>query len=141
VSRSRRRISKHCHYTASNRGVVRLSGHDHYTGPWGSPEAEATSERLVGEWLANRRTLPSDAAADRPPIAAPAGPTVADLILAFWRHAELYYRHPDGTPTSELANYRQSVRPIRAVYVAEPAAAFSPSKLKAIRARWVPTGI
>jgi hypothetical protein len=55
VSRSRQ-IPKHCHHKASNRGVVRLNGRDHYTGPWGSLDAEAMYERLIGEWLAHGRT-------------------------------------------------------------------------------------
>jgi len=63
------------------------------------------------------------------------------LILAFWKHAEVHYRHPDGSSTSELANYRQALRLLRAMYGREPAAAFSPSKLKLIRARWIADGI
>jgi hypothetical protein len=57
VSRSRRHIPKHCHHKASNRGVVCLDGHDHYTGIWGTQEAQDAYERLIGEWLANGRSL------------------------------------------------------------------------------------
>jgi integrase len=142
VSHSRRRIPKHCPHKASNRGVVRLNGQDHYTGPWNTADADSAYERLIGEWLANGRALPAEPVADRTSTGtAGTGPTIAELILAFWRHAEIHYRHADGTPTSELANYRQSLRLLRAMYEDEPAAAFSPSKLKAIRARWVANGI
>jgi len=56
VSRSRRHIAKHCHHKASNRGVVCLDGHDHYTGIWGTPEARDAYERQIGEWLVNGRS-------------------------------------------------------------------------------------
>jgi integrase len=153
MSRSRRTgIPKHCEHKASGRGVVRLDGRDHYTGPWATPEADARYEQLVGEWLANGRSL----ATPRPPATASPGSgtggnlrttgstppaTIGELILAFWKHAEVYYRHPDGTPTSELANYRQSLRLLRALHQDEPTVEFTPSKLKAIRARWVADGI
>jgi integrase len=142
VSNSRRRIPKHCHHKASNRGVVRLNGQDHYTGPWGSSEAESSYEKLIADWLLNGRSTPEVRPSDQSAgCATTPGPTIADLILAFWRHAEVHYRHPDGTPTSELANYRQSLRLLRKMYEDEPTAKFSPSKLKAIRARWVADGI
>jgi hypothetical protein len=47
--------------------VVRLSGRDHYTGPWGKTDAEAAHERHVADWPANARTLSSGIAA-RPAI-------------------------------------------------------------------------
>src|SRR5690349_513035 len=102
-------VPKHCHHKASGRGVVRLNGRDHYTGAWGSPEAEAAYKRLVAEWLANHR-LPvqangqSETAAGGQP-----GRTVADLILAFWQHVQNYYRRADGTPTGEEVNYKYAL--------------------------------
>jgi hypothetical protein len=42
--------------------------------------------------------------------------TVAELLLAFWRHAEQHYRHPDGTPTSEIDNFAQAIRITRELY-------------------------
>ena len=60
-----------------------------------------------------------------------------ELILAFWRHAEKHYRHEDGTPTSELNDYKLSLRPLRELYGPTPAADFSPLKLKAVRQRMI----
>jgi integrase len=141
VSTSHPRIPKHCEHKASGRGVVRLNGRDHYTGRWNTPDADSEYDRLVCEWLANHRTTRPDRSAVSGPLPTATGFTIAELILAFWKHAEVHYRHPDGTPTSELANYRQSLRLLRALYQNEPASAFSPPKLKAIRARWVADGI
>src|SRR3954468_11182064 len=96
VSRSRR-IPKHCHHKASNCGVVRLNGRDHYTGLWGTPEAEAEYERLIAEWLATGRSVAPPASSDSPPTGAGPAPgagatTVNDVILAFWQHAQAHYR-------------------------------------------------
>ena len=56
-----------------------------------------------------------------------------ELILRFWPHAEMHYRHPDGNPTSELADYKLSLRPLRHSYGHTPAREFGPLALKAAR--------
>ena len=125
-------------HKATNRAVVRLSGQDHYLGPWPAgqeqpdPDVRAAYDRLIAEWLAGgRRPLRQP---DRTPgERAPAGPSVNEVLLSFWRHAEVHYRRDDGTPTSELADYRLSLRPLRAMYGTAPAAEFGPKKLAAVR--------
>src|SRR5579884_648457 len=71
----------------SGQGVVTLSGHDHSLGPWPAnrrkppPAVQAEYDRLMAEWLAN----------DRRPLATRnrrGGPTVGELILAFWDHVD-----------------------------------------------------
>jgi integrase len=119
----------------SAQAVVTLNGRDHYLGPWPPtlrkppPSAREAYDRLIVEWLANGRRLPD--AAEAPAL------TVNELILAFWCHAEQHYRRDDGSPTSELADYRLSLRPLRELYGPTPAADFSPLKLKAVRQRMI----
>jgi integrase len=119
----------------SAQAVVTLNGKDHYLGPWPAtlrkppPSAREAYDRLIAEWLANDRRLPDPSEA--PPL------TVNEPILAFWRHAEQHYRRDDGSPTSELADYRLSLRPLRELYGPTPAADFSPLKLKAVRQRMI----
>ncbi|HWE36751.1 MAG TPA: site-specific integrase [Isosphaeraceae bacterium] len=110
----------------SGQAVVTLSGKDHYLGKHGSPESREAYDRLVAEWLSRGR---------RPPAgpATAAGPTVNEVILAYCRFAESYYRNADGTSAPELDNVRLSLRPIRQLYGRTPAADFGPSALKAIR--------
>jgi hypothetical protein len=113
--------------------VVRLNGRDHYTGPWGTPEAEAAYERLLAEWLANGRSMAASAA--DPPVGGgipslASAPTVNDVILAFWKHAQVHYRDADGNPTSEPSHFRSALKPLRSLFGPEPAAAFSPKKLR-----------
>jgi hypothetical protein len=95
-------------------GVVTLSGHDHYLGRWPAEERDppavvrAAYDAKIAEWLASGRGItPSPAGKPQ------AGPTVEELIAAFWVHAQKHYRHPDGRPTGEQANYVNSLRPLR----------------------------
>ena len=60
----------------------------------------------------------------------PSDLSVNEVILRFWRHAEMHYRHPDGTPTGELDNFRDSLRPLRQLYGGTPARDFGALKLK-----------
>jgi integrase len=97
----------------------------------------AAYERAVAEWLAAGRRADPDAGRSTNP----AGPSVGELILSFWGHAERHYRRPDGSPSSELNNFRLSFRPLRKLYEALPAAEFSPLKLKAVRQSMIDAGL
>jgi integrase len=116
----------------SQQGVVTLNGRDYYLGSWPAetrkpPEdVRQAYDAKVAEWLAAGRSLP--AVNDGAPTL-----TVNGLILAFYRHAEQHYRRPDGTHTSELADYRKSLRPLRELFGRLPVVDFSPLKLKAVR--------
>ena len=60
----------------------------------------------------------------------------------FWtRHAEQHYRRPDGTPTGELGNYRDSLKPLRRLYGRTLAGDFSPLALKAVRQAMIDAGL
>jgi hypothetical protein len=66
---------------------------------------------------------------------APADPDalrVSELIVAF-EHAKKHYRHPDGTPTGELDNYRDALRPLRRLFGDTLAREFGPLRLRAVR--------
>jgi integrase len=124
--------------------VVRLNGVDHYTARWGTPEADAEYERLLAEWLASGRSLPAASVPDHPPqraVAFTTGPTVNDVMLAFWKHAQVHYRDADGKLTCEPSHFRSALKPLRALCGTEPAAEFSPKKLKAVREVMMTTGI
>jgi integrase len=115
----------------SSLGVVRLNGKDIYLGPWPAcarkapPSVRDAYDRVIAEWLANGRRL-SDTP-ERPAM------TVSELIVRFWQHAKSHYRRPDGTNTSELSDYKYSLRPLKHLYGTLPVTDFSPLKLKAVR--------
>jgi integrase len=104
-------------HKASGQGIVTLSDHDHYLGAWPAdrrkppPAVQQEYDRLIAEWLAGgRRPL---ARAGGP---TGAGPTVGEVVVALWPRVEQHYRHADGTPTSEVRDIRDSLRPLRELY-------------------------
>ena len=68
---------------------------------------------------------------------APAGPTINELLLAFWDHVERHHRRPDGTPTGEVKEYRQAIRVLRRLYGHTPAREFGPVALQTVRAEMI----
>ncbi|AMV26211.1 site-specific tyrosine recombinase XerC [Gemmata sp. SH-PL17] len=123
-------VPKLCHHKASGRAVVRLNSADHYLGVFGTPEAKDAYDRLIAEWLANGRKLAR-------PAAPPALPTVDEVLLAFWHHAERYYRLPSGEPTSEIVAVRKSLRPVHELFGRVPATEFGPKALAAVRQQMI----
>jgi integrase len=123
------RIPKYRHFKPKNLAVVRIDGHDHYLGKYDSPESRERYRRLISEWLA-----PGAGARPREGTTATSdSPTVNEVMLAFWRHAEKHYRRADGTPTQELENLRDALHPLRRLYGSTPAAEFGPLALRAIQ--------
>lgn len=123
-------VPKLCQHKASGKAVVRLNGRDHYLGVFGSPEAKAAYDRLIAEWLAAGRRNPEEIAKTETGKSTPI--SVNEVLLAFWRHAERHYRHPDGRPTSEIREYKYSLQPLCELY-GTPATSFGPRALAAVR--------
>jgi hypothetical protein len=122
----------------SNRGKVVLNGHYFYCGKWGPdpakplPECQAEYDRLIALWLANGRRLPGREADDL---------TVDEIIARFREWVEEYYRHPDGRPTSEQSEFRQSLKPLRQLFADKVARLFGPQDLKAVRNLMIESGL
>ena len=115
-----------------DRAFVELNGKRIHLGTWNSPESRQHYDRLIAEWLANHRMLPTQARADTF--------TVIELVARFWLHAETYYRGPDGRLSGELSNYRDALRPLRHLYGDTPASDFGPKSLKALRQAMIKKG-
>ena len=102
---------------------VVLNGHRFYLGKYDTLESRAEYRRLVAEWFA-RRVQPK-VAQDQI--------TVVELIARFMEHADRYYRKADGTPNTEIDNYRPPLRHLKDLYGHTKADAFGPRALKAVR--------
>jgi hypothetical protein len=96
-------------------------------GRFDTPESRQEYARVIAEWEANGHRATAAV------ITAASGPTVNEVILAFWRHAEQHYRRPDGSPTSELNEYRCAFRPLKELYGHTDARDLGPVALKAVR--------
>lgn len=101
-------------------------------GDYGSPESKIEYDRIV-----DKLTLTEPKEINWQPVRFTEG--VADITIAevaerfFTDHANEYFRHPDGRPTSELYIYRRAVRELVLQYGLIPAADFTAKKLKALQ--------
>jgi len=100
-------------------------------GLFNSPESRTAFVRFQLEL----EVSPASAAATRE------GFTVAELLAAFLEYAKHHYRHPDGTPTSEVSVLKGVIRAVRELHAETPAAEFGPLALKTARQLWVNEGL
>lgn len=120
---------KYRHYRPKNLGVVRLNGRDFYLGEYGSPASHEKYHRLVAEWLANGRQLPSTPPSGEPEEQAQQPSlSVNEMLLAYWRFAEGYYGN-----SKELTGMMAAIKPLKELYGLAPAQSFGPKALKLVR--------
>lgn len=91
-----------------DRAFVELGGRRVYLGQWDTPESHVLFARVVAEWKTSGKELQAKGESE--------DLTVMEVCARFWSHAEEYYRKPDGTPGSELRNYRLAIRPVNVLY-------------------------
>jgi integrase len=130
------RVPSYRRHKQSGQAIVTLDGRDILLGPYGTGTSKAEYRRRIAEWLANGRRLRK----------AESNLTIAELIAIFKHHAEKYYRKIDGTPTSEVDNFRYALRPLRKLYGSVECCDFGPLALEAVRnvmiqRGWVRTSI
>lgn len=129
MPRLRHRPPSYRHHKPSGQAVVTLSGREIYLGRYGSPESHSRYSSLLSEWRpgGNEGSSPdSHASLPRGSI------TVNELILAYWRFAEGYYRK-NGHATGELEPIRQALKPIAKLFGCTPVCQFGPMRLKTVR--------
>jgi integrase len=141
MPRLTRKLPSYRLHKPSGKAVVTLDGRDHYLGDFGTPDSRAEYDRLIAEYLANRRMRsPISPAIDAGSVGS-SNLTINELLLAFWRHAERHYRTPSGAPSKELMNFRDTFRPLRKLYGCTIAREFSPLRLKALRQTMIDAGL
>ena len=101
-------------------------------GKYGTTESRKEYARIIAEWEANGRRLPRPSAEGSAQSL-----SVNELILAYWPHVQNYYRHPDGSPTSEVDAIRLALRRLKQLYGHIPAASFDTLALEALRQRMI----
>lgn len=124
----------------SGQAVVTIAGRDHYLGAYDSAASREAYNRLIAQWFASGRSAAAFHAR-QDTAALPTGPSVAQVIAAFWTHAQTYYRDKDGNPTSEIENLRNELRLLRRLYGSTPAAEFDTRALEACRSEMIRQGI
>ena len=131
-------LPKYRHYKPKDLAVVRIHGKDHYLGKFGSDESKQKYRRLIAELLTSPEpaSIPTNSA----PSNGDGGPTIDQVLVAYWdRHVVSYYVK-DGKPTSERDNIRQALRFVHRLYGATPASNFGPQALKTVRQAMIDAG-
>jgi integrase len=105
----------------SGQAVVTIDGRDHYLGPHNTPQSRQAYDRTVGEWLSHGRAMPTPERGE--------SLTVWQLFDLYRRHAESYYRRPDGSPTCMVGNVNRTLNRAASLYGDTDAASFGPIAL------------
>ena len=137
MPRKSQKVPSYCQHKASGQAVVRIGGHDHYLGPYGSPESHDEYARLIAEWRAGQASAAQESAAAAE--MARFTITIAAAVQRYREFAEAYYVR-DGKPTKELTEMKYALRPLRQLFGALPAKDFGPLALKAVRQHMVDAG-
>ena len=125
------RVPSYRLHKPSGQAVVMLNSCDFYLGLWQSEASKAEYDRLIAEWVANGRRLPSEEQSDQL--------TVAELAVGFLAHAESYYAN-DSETTSEYACLKDALRPLHELYPRAAVRDFGPLSLKTVRQRMIEIG-
>src|SRR5262245_31761248 len=67
--------------------------------------------------------------------------SVAELLAAYYVHAEKHYRGTDGKKTSKFTEVKLIIRALRELFAEIPVTDFTPLRLKAVRQKWVDDAI
>jgi integrase len=122
---SRARVPSYRRHKATGQAVVTLSGRDIYLGAWRSKESRREYDRIIAEWMAAGRCLPSRDRADL---------TVAELAAAYKRFAKGYYLR-DSKGQDSYDHVRRAMRMLGEAYGSTRAVDFGPLAFKAMRER------
>jgi integrase len=116
-----RNPSYRCH-KATGQAVVTLNGRDFYLGKYGSHPSKIEYDRVIAKWLVNGRRLPAGNET-----------TIGHVIALFWPWVEQHYRRHDGTATSEVREFKYSLRTLNYLFGNTPVAEFGPLAFKSVR--------
>lgn len=131
MSTRRESLPKYRKHKASGQAVVELNGRVHYLGPHGTRASKLEFDRLIGEWLAAGRCLPSaNSAGDL---------TIVELVSRYWKFAQAYYVK-DGRPTGAIFGIRVALRLLKEHYGRTRASECGPLALKSLQRRMVESG-
>jgi integrase len=132
-------VPKYRKHKQSGQAIVALvdavSGRrrDVLLGKFGTAASRREYGRAISEWeAAGRRIIET---------AAPSDISINEMLLRFLDHAEQHYRNAAGEPTGEVENYKDAMRPLKALYGETLASEFGPLKLKALQRHMVQAGL
>jgi integrase len=125
----RSRVPTYRLHKQSGQAIVTLTDglggrRDVLLGRYGTKESRTEYTRVLNLWEAVGKNLPACTAGDL---------TIAELIVRFLPWVEDYYRRTDGSPTTEVGEFKLSLRPLNHLYGNTIAREFKAMSLKAVR--------
>lgn len=109
---------------------VDIRGKRIYLGPHNSPESFEAYNRVITEWRASHcEIVPHGGAV-----------TVMELLNQFRKHAEVYYRDPDGKLSGEYKNFLTVMGLLKELHGRTRTADFTPRALKVTRQAMIGRG-
>lgn len=135
-------------HKASGRARLRLGGRTIWLGPWGSQAARERYDAVVADWLRLGRSWGQPGGQEpksKPgPRAEPlvATGSVAEAVLAYQAHADVYYRDATtGRPSGEAENMMLALRPLVKLYGRSKAADLDAAAIEAVQSAMVRAGL
>lgn len=128
--KTRDSIPKYRKHRASGQAIVTLSGKMFYLGPHGTKASRLEYDRLVLEWLKCGRCFPQQED----------DLTVVEVLAAYKRHAQEYYRK-NGKPTREVGCIVEASQHVTPLYGKTPATDFGPLALQVVQQRMIEAGL
>jgi integrase len=130
----RKGIPSYTFHKSTNQARVRIDGHDHYLGEYGSEESKAEYQKLVRRHLADRTREEMKRS-----IQLHTDITIAEILVRYLVHVANYYRK-NGEPTKQVALIKRACRILREKYGTLEACQFGPLALKQLREAYVGQG-
>lgn len=137
MARPRKSIPAYRHHKPSGQARCTINGHDHWLGPWDTPESKRRYSEVLDR-LARGEFDPISAAL--PTALPPATVSVNELCLRFIVDQFPKYRRPDGRESAECDCYRGVIRILQELYGETPVAEFGPLRLRKVREAMVDKG-
>lgn len=132
MTRPKKLLPSHQHHKASGRGCVKICGRTFYTGKFGTPEAQAEYDRIVGLWIAAGRPDHFETATHVNPDAY----TITELARDYWNHATEYYVK-NGKPTEEQWCIKAALRYLNDNFGSLAVHDFGPLKLQQLQQQMI----
>ncbi len=133
MTSSDRRAPKLGRHKQTGHAYAKFDGRQFWFGPYDAPETHERFARALVAWrVTGHPQAPQDFRGEL---------TVADIVARYLEFAERYYCGPDGSPTREIANVRDAVRPLLVAYGTLPVAELGVRELKIAREQLIVRGL
>ena len=128
MARKKNNVPSYLLHAQSGQARVRINGREYLLGRFGSEESRVRYGKIISQAAGGLSVDPLGKNHND----ADSGLSVAELLLAFKRHADAYYSK-DGKKTAEVDCFKSAMRAVRELFALNRAKDFSPLCLKTVQ--------